>query len=260
MNDYSRHSRRARAAWLVVWSLACLALAGCATPKAGTSPERGPLNVRAVERWPEELTRVAVLPAHDASGRLTPEFTAGLDAAWDRALAETRRAEWVRVDAAALAGWTGRGTWSAAETLPADLPGRIAARSGAQAVLFLELTQVSPYPPLVLAFRARLTAVESGATLWAVDEIFDARDAATARAVLAAAGAGRAANAGDVTHAALQSPTRFADHAFRVVADTLPPRRVAPTPETETKAKKDGAEKSAELGAKRFPVRADNSR
>ena len=243
-----------------VWAaLVCLVLAGCASTRPGvTPPERGPLNVRAVERWPEGLTRVAVLPAHDATGRLTPEFTASQDAAWGRALAETHRAEWVRMDGAQLAAWSGRATLSPVETLPADTLERIAARTGAGAVLFFELTQVSPYPPLVLAFRARLVSTDDGATLWAVDEIFDARDPVTAKAARASAQI-RAQGPGDAGHAVLQSPTRFADHAYGVVLSSLPPRLEPVAAADAAKAAGSGTN-GREIRAKQYPVRADHVR
>lgn len=213
---------------------ALLALAGCASaPRLDDAgPVRAPKNFRGPEVWPVEVSRVAVLPAHDASGRLPPEFVATYDPSWSRALAATQRAEFVAVSRADLAAWTGRATLDSARPLPPGLLPRIASETGAQAVLFLDLAQVSPYPPLSLAFRARLATAADGETLWMADEIFDTRDAATARALRKDARA-RASGAGDPAAAVLQSPSRLADHAFRAVADLLPPRRPEPAPATQ---------------------------
>ena len=90
----------------------------------------------------------------------------------------------------------------------------------------VDLVEVSPYPPLSLAFRARLVDLDDADTIWMADEIFDARDPATARGARQEARA-HASGVGDPTSAVQQSPVRFADHAFRTVASLLPPRILA---------------------------------
>lgn len=241
--------------------LALLGLAGCASlPRdEDAGPVRVPQNVRGPESWPREIRRVAVLPAHDASGRLTGEFVSGYDASWARALASTQRAEFVGVSRTTLFNWTGRETLDSTQPLPPGLLGRIAAETGSQAVMFLDLTEVAPYPPLSLAFRARLAAPADGETVWMVDEIFDTRDAATARGARRDARA-RESGAGDPTSAIQQSPSRFADHAFRAVAALLPPRLPdAPAGKPPAAAAKPGPDDADALRAKKFPVRADNT-
>lgn len=228
--------------------LALLGLAACASaPRpAESGPVRTPKNVRGPVSWPEEVRRVAVLPAHDSTHRLPAEFVATYDAGWGRALAATQRAEFVTVSRATLAAWTGRGSLDSTAVLPAGLLARVAAETGADAVLFLDLTEVSPYPPLSLALRARLATPADDATLWIVDEIFDSRDAPTARGARIDARA-RASGVGDPASAIERSPSRFADHAFHAVAGLLPPR-VAPATNAEDA-----------LRAKQFPLRADRT-
>lgn len=249
---------------LALATASLLAFSACSSlPK---DPDRGPVrtpsNFRGPDAWPADITRVAVLPAHDATGRLPAEFAATYDFSWNRALALTQRAEFVAVPRATLADWSGRETIDSAAPLPPGLFQRVLAETGAQAVLFIDLTQVRPYPPLSLGFRARLATAPAGDTLWMADEIFDAGDGATARMLRVDARA-QNSSAGDPTSAVMQSPIRLADHAFRAVAGLLPPRRPAPppakAPETAsgaTPAKRDA--KDSELGAKKFPVRADN--
>jgi len=237
--------------------LALLGLAACASaPRSDSGPVRVPQNVRGPETWPAGLVRVALLPAHDASGRLPAEFVAGYDASWSRALASAQRAELVGVSRATLASWTGRETLDSTAALPPGLLRRVAAETGAQAVMFLDLVEISPYPPLSLAFRARLVTAADGDTVWMVDEIFDHRDAASARASRKDARA-QASGAGDPAAAVQQSPARLADHAFRAVAALLPPRQAAPSADAPAAAAT--SEKSENtLRAKNFPVRADN--
>lgn len=252
-------------------ALACLALAGCAGPSRGPAVARPVPNVRGPEVWSEEWARVAVLPAHDATGRLTPDFVSSLGESWLRALITSRRAEFVRVDEAALVRRHGPGAGGSASPLPHGLLAGAAADTGADALMLLELTQVSPYPPLSLGFRARLVRPSDGETLWMADEIFDARDPAVV-AYARAEAKRRAEGPGDAQAAVTLSPTRFADHAFRTVAETLPPRR-APAPPADEKAAKGAkeakaaknanAEKIADdarLSPQKFPVRADSTR
>jgi hypothetical protein len=228
-------------------ALLALALSACATaPRLDDlGPVRQPANVRGPAAWPASVTRVAVLPAHDASGRLPSDFVAAHDLAWGRALAGSHRAEFVAVSRADLAAWTGRETLDSTSALPPDLLARVAAQTGAQAIVFLDLAHVSPYPPLSLAFRARLVDAPVGATLWTVDENFDLGDPATARAARHEARA-RAAGAGDPSSALFQSPARLADHAFRSVATLLPPHPAPVAKEPET--------------TKKMPIRADKTR
>lgn len=243
---------------------AVLSLSACSSlPK---DPDRGPVrtpaNFRGPDAWPAEISRVAVLPAHDATGRLPAEFASTYDFAWARALALTQRAEFVAVPRATLSEWSGRETIDSAAPLPPGLFQRVLAETGAQAVLFLDLTQVNPYPPLSLGFRARLATAPAGDTLWMADEIFDFRDGATARALRIEARA-QSSSPGDPSSAVMQSPIRLADHAFRSVAGLLPARRAAPPPAKASETPAAGASgtqnvKDSELGAKKFPVRADN--
>lgn len=244
-------------------TVALLAFSACSSlPK---DPDRGPVrtpsNYRGPDAWPTDVIRVAVLPAHDATGRLPAEFASTYDFSWTRALALTQRAEFVAVPRATLAEWSGRETIDSSAPLPPGLFQRVLAETGAQAVLFLDLTQVRPYPPLSLGFRARLATAPAGETLWMADEIFDAGDGATARSLRIEARA-QNSSAGDPTSAVMQSPIRLADHAFRAVAGLLPPRRPAPPSgkdaETASGAAPERTDvKDSELGAKKFPVRAD---
>ncbi|MEO0054876.1 MAG: hypothetical protein RLZZ50_823 [Verrucomicrobiota bacterium] len=251
---------------LALAAASMLALTACSSlPKdVDRGPVRTPSNFRGPDAWPVEISRVAVLPAHDATGRLPAEFAATYDFSWARALALTQRAEFVGVTRATLSDWSGRETVDSAAPLPPGLFQRVLAETGAQAVLFLDLTQVKPYPPLSLGFRARLATAPAGDTRWMADEIFDAGDGATARMLRMEARAHNS-TAGDPTTAVMQSPIRLADHAFRSVAGLLPPRRAAaPSPKESRAATTSGGNAGTEdskddkLGAKKFPVRADN--
>lgn len=210
-------------------------LAGCSsltTDPDLRGPVRVPANVRGSSIWLSEIRRVAVLPAYDATGRLTPEFVDAYNAAWSRALDQSQRAEFVVIDRRTLSVLTGRETISSTAPMPDALLASIVRETGAEAVMFLDLTHAGAYPPLSLGFRAKLVHTSSARIIWSVDELFDSADAPTARAARLFAKA-NAQGAGDPTTAVLQSPSRFASYAFQAVATLLPPRP-SPAPTATT--------------------------
>ena len=210
-------------------------LAGCAELPFGnhsSQPDYVPSNVRGPSEWPAPVRRVALLPTHDATGSLTPEFTAAYDPVWMTALEHTKRAELVSIDRATLARWIGHPSINSTDSLPSDLLARVARETGAQAAFFLDVVRCAPYPPLVLGFRAKLVSLPDARIIWVADELFDTADAATAHAAEHFA-MRNADGPGDATSGVLQSPARFAAFSFGMVADLLPPHAVAaPKPGT----------------------------
>ncbi len=217
---------------LVILAGLALGLGGCASIESRFT-DQGPVyvpgNVRGPAAWPESIRRVAVLPAHDTTGRLPPNFVSSYDNLWRRTLDRSQRAEWLAIDRAQLATWTTRETLGGSSLLPPYLLQRIVRETDAQAVLFLDLNHCTAYPPLALSFRARLVDLSTGETLWMVDEVFDANSGPTARAARHHARANYS-GVGDPTGGILQSPSLFAGYAFQAVAALLPPR-VAPPPQ-----------------------------
>jgi hypothetical protein len=206
-----------------------LLLAGCASLPFGArnqAPDYAPTNVRGPAEWPPLVRRVALLPTHDVTGALTPDFVAAYDLVWADALQHTKRAEFVLIDRPTLTAWIGRDSIASTDTLPSDLLAHIARATGAQAVVFLDVTHCAPYPPLGLGFRAKLVAVPDARIIWIADELFDTADAATASAAEHFAQR-NPDSPGDPDGSVLQSPARFSSYAFKAVADLLPPR-VAP--------------------------------
>ena len=182
-----------------------------------------PVNTRGPATWPVAIRRVAILPAHDTSGRLPVSYVTNYDMIWRRTLDRSQRAEFVGLSRSQVATWSVRESFASTALLPPDLLPRIARETDAQAVLLLDLNQCSPYPPLVLSFRTRLVDLTTGETIWVADELFDSGQAPTARAARRYAQA-NASGKGEATSAIVQSPTRFAEYAFQAVGELLPPR------------------------------------
>lgn len=186
-------------------------------------PVYKPVNARGPATWPAAIRRVAILPAHDTSGRLPASFVTSYDTVWRRTLDRSQRAEFVGLNRPQLTTWTTKETFSSTSLLPPDFLLRIGRETDAQAVLFLDLNQATAYPPLALSFRARLVDVATGETLWMADELFDSGRDSTARAARRYAKA-NGSGKGDTTSSIVQSPTRFAEYAFQAVCELLPPR------------------------------------
>lgn len=206
-----------------------LLAAGCSTldPRSEDfGPAYKPANVRGPAQWPAGIRRVAVLTAHDTSGLLQSEFVSSYDVSWRRALDRTQRAEFIGVSPVSMTTWTSHASLPSAGLLPPGFLERVARETGAQAVLFLDLNHIKPYPPLALGFRSRLVDPATGETIWMADELFDAGDATVARAARRYARE-QASGVGDSAHGILQSPARFSEYAFQAVASLLPPRTPA---------------------------------
>lgn len=207
-------------------------LAGCSSvPRKleDVGPTYTPKNVRGPANWPAGLARVAVMPAHDVNGQLSPESLSAYDPLWQRHLGAAQRAELVPVARTDLTLWTGKESIASTGLLPYGLLERITRETGAQAMLFLDLTAVKSYPPLALGFRAKLVALPGGESIWTADELFDAADAATARSARLYARS-NSASPGDAAAGVLQSPSQFGNYAFQAVTALMPTYPAPPPP------------------------------
>lgn len=201
---------------------ATLLLAACGTiPKsdgARSGPFYTPANVRAVDRLPAGLRRIVLLPCAAGDPRLTETTLLDIDRLLASTLTASARAEIVTIP--------NRARILSSASLPAGFLDRVARETGADAVLLVDVTAYSPYPPLVLGLRARL--VEPGAVknLWNFDNVVSTADPAVVNSARAHALRRTAASGapGDLSHAVLQNPLAFAGYVCEATWQTLPPR------------------------------------
>lgn len=220
---------RRRLTETLVLGIACLAFAGCESmPRidhARTGPFYAPTNVRAVDRLPTTIRRIAILPVAGLPD--IPEANlARLDSSFSSEFNRSARAEAVIVSRDLLARLAGARQLSSVEALPHDLLSRLKGATFADAILFIDLTAYSPYPPLKLGIRSKLVDISSGEILWAFDNLFDANEPAVANAARrhyldfnSPEGA-----KGDLSSTVLQNPTRFGSYAAFSTFVTLPKR------------------------------------
>ncbi len=234
----ARLRRRAALAAALLASLAALVTApGCATVQKRADPARTgpfftPANVRAADTLPADITRIVLLPVAAAAPGLSDTTLRELDEALAAALVESARAEVTPISRERLSRLAGRPALRSTDALPPDLPAKLAAETGADAVLFVDLTTYSPYPPLRVGLRARLVRLDPLAfadPLWSFDNVFSAADPAVTNSARAHAllREKSAPGPGDLSHAILQNPRTFADYVAGATWATLPPRRLA---------------------------------
>ncbi|RRJ97217.1 hypothetical protein Ga0100231_020300 [Opitutaceae bacterium TAV4] len=211
--------------------LALILLAGGCNTATRDALEIGPFyapaNTRGASLWPDDIRRVAVLPLDGTAAALPDDFIASHDPIWLAALQHTQRAEFVPVSRDQIAYLAqGRRSVDSTSVLPAVFFEKILSITGADAVIFCDLTGVTPYPPLAIGLRAKLIHLRRGNLIWACDERFDASVATVGNSARRfARKTGDGSGRGDPVTAILQSPARFATYATAEVAATLPPRR-----------------------------------
>ena len=205
-------------------------LSGCATNPLEDQvwgPSYQPLNIYAEgHTLPAGLKRLAVLPLTTLGESTELEFgRASLEPVLLAELGRANQFELVPITPDQLLRWTGRRSWTGEEKLPRDFFAKIRSAAGVDGVLLSRLTQYRAYEPLAIGWRIKLLDAQDPRVLWAVDEVFDARqtDVANAARRFAQAHPEPVPPVGD-SRAALMSPRRFAQYTANAVFQTLPAR------------------------------------
>ncbi len=198
--------------------------AGNPTDPSVRGPFFAPRNYTGVAQLPATLRRVVLLPTGGAPG-VPVETLASLDLIMASELQQQARFEVVTIDAAALFRSCGQARFLSSDLLPANLLEVVTRQFDADAVMFVDVTSLSAYPPLTIGFRAKLVALPRGSILWSFDQLFSAGEPSIAN------GARRhdrrrnpSADGGDLSYTVLQSPARFGDYVAATAFATLPPR------------------------------------
>jgi hypothetical protein len=240
----SKSWRRCHRTGLFALALAVGVLAaGCASgplrrPNAWAASYQ-PSNVYVEESvLPNEIKRVAILPLSVGDGTAEMEFgRETLEPVLAGELFRSRQFEAVLLTPERLARLTGTARWDATGRFAEDFFDRLREELGVQAVLLPELTRYRPHEPLMIGWRLKLVDATEPRVLWAIDEVFDARDPS-----VAAAARRHAQRHPDVAgsleddRAVLQSPRRFGRYTASAVVATLPGHRpVGATEESRQK-------------------------
>jgi hypothetical protein len=184
-----------------------------------------PQNVHlASTNFPSSLKRVTLLPII-IEGE-APNLGDGkevMEPLLRQELQKASRFELVTLTAAQVQRWTGAKSWAAEGVLPKDFLNKLKDATGSEAVMFCRLSHYHPYPPLLIGWNMKLVQVSDNKILWAVDEVYDARNDRVVN------GARRyqqrqpqhLSNLAD-SRSILNSPTQFGGFMLESLLNTLP--------------------------------------
>jgi hypothetical protein len=214
---------------IAILGLVALGLAGgCAATSSIIDPVTfGPFfkakNFSGVPRLPAKLQRVVLLPVAGTPGA-PAETLASFDQIMLAELQSQARFEVVVADPAALARLCDRPRLLSSEALPPNFLSLLSREYGADAIMFVDITSLSTYQPLVLGLRAKLASAD-GTILWSFDTLFSASEPAVANSARRHDRQRHpSSDPGDMSFTVLRSPLRFADYAAAAAFATLPPR------------------------------------
>ena len=214
--------------FLAIWTLGFVA--GCQSERdqfmdeASHKPFFQPANFNGDKQLPASLRRVLVLPIYGGHVAET-EATSALDEVLVNALQKKARFEVVAISREEIQRRFGRPEFSSAAVLPRGFLDELGRAYGAEAVLFVDLTQYQPYPPLSVGFRAKLAIIKDVRLVWTFDDTFSSADPAVINSIQRVSrqdGAPRSPV--DMSVGTFQSPRRFAAYAIETMFDTIPPR------------------------------------
>lgn len=164
---------------LLACAAAALALLGCASAKrAVVYTPAPPLPSYHDLREGVPFRRIVMLPLYQERDPANP--AGGLDEAFHAELTKTTLFEVVWISRLQLEEITGRAAISSAGILPRELLPQLAARYGADAVLFTDVTHYFPYQPISVGIRAKLVDIHTGEIRWSFDHLFDSGKPAVA--------------------------------------------------------------------------------
>jgi hypothetical protein len=214
---------------LLVLGGVSLVLAGCAGypvphDPLSAGPFYVPTNHAGEAVLPDTMRRVVLLPVH--TGETAGEETAAtLDRILLTALQKQGRFEVVPLSREDCRRWFGATAYASTGVLPHEYVSKTAAKLGADAVIFVDLTNYRPYRPISVGFRAKLATASAVRIVWTYDEMVSAEVtgvANTARRHFLQTD--RSGQPLDLSPTILQSPSRFAAFAAELMFQTLPPR------------------------------------
>ncbi len=200
-------------------------VARSASKPAPTRVSVGRGNVfNATSQLPAALKRVAILPSTaGAAGDLTAGREA-LEPVLLQELSRTGRFEIVPITSDQLREWSGRGHWQTSDQLPVEFFRKIREKTGCHAVFFSHLTHYHAYPPIAIGWRMTLVDSDEPLIRWAVDELYDGGEEATAKAARLYFTKHLPSHPLADSSVVLASPRRFGQFVTGALVATLPSR------------------------------------
>lgn len=202
-------------------------LSGCTSltrDPARIGPFYEPTSYQSVKVLPSDVRRVLVLPAA-SDVTMAEEQLIKLDEVVRTTLGQTSQFEISPLSREECARITGKRAVRSTDILPYNFLGKLASDHAVDAVLFIDITSYSPYPPLRVGLRAKLARTSDNSLLWAFDTVFSATEPKTVNSArrywINTAPANTPA---DFSNTVLENPYRFATYAASAAFSTLPHR------------------------------------
>jgi hypothetical protein len=164
-----------------VFSLLVLVLQGCESLNHSKVERAAPeqRNYFSEQTQGTPMRRVAVLPVHNEG--YSGEYLRSIDSEFSGELIKRSLFEVVPVGRQQLESVIGMRQLASVEVLPSNLLLKLREHLGVDGVLFIDLTQFSPYQPVSMGVRMKLVDVSTGQIRWAYDSLFDASNPAVAQ-------------------------------------------------------------------------------
>jgi hypothetical protein len=190
-------------------------------------PDFVPGNVfKQSEKLPPTIRRGIVLPiSYNPEGTLGLAGKELLEPILHAELTKQNKLELIFLTPEELKLWTGKERWDFQEALPKELLKVMREKLDAEAILFTHVTHYSPYPPIKIGLRLKLTTATDGDVLWSADEILDAGESTVSNSArrYAKAHVNKSPVLED-SRSILLSPSNFGQYAVATLLDTIPGR------------------------------------
>lgn len=155
--------------------LAFFTLSGCVTTHSDRAKTKPSYQLHNVYRQlpPAEFKRVALLPIVASSDLGVPDSLNSIRSSITDELLKTKKYEIIPLGQDELRAMAGVGQLGSLDVWPEKMRQTLQDRQ-IDGVIVAELTALKGYPPIALGLKARLVGLQTGATYWACDEVFDA--------------------------------------------------------------------------------------
>ena len=211
---------------LPVLGLLALSAIGCRTlpgsPERQGAPGRQFSNVFSTS-LPASVRRVAMLPIY--SPQTIGDAQRDLDTIFSSELTKMLRFEVVPISRSDLAAYAHREQIASSDIVPPEVFAAIREKSGADAVLFTDITHYRAYRPISIGVRAKLIDIRSLQPVWSIDSVLDSANSRVADAAREYGSDGSRSDRPAQSELVLQSPRRFGAFVAHQIFSTLPVRQ-----------------------------------
>lgn len=174
---------------------------------------------------PCAIKRVAMMPICENRLCIDEQMLTNLDETFIGELQKTNKFEVVPVRRLDLLSIYNVDQFGSVDDLPQNLYSEIYKITGADAILFTDLTHFRPYKPVSMSIRSKLVDIKDGSIIWSIDENFDSGNPHVASAArLFQESQSYLPYPQQDNYAAIKSPVKFGKYVANAIYQTTPNR------------------------------------